>query len=54
MYKKRGRKPKKPSKEFFNMIYYNQNITAEELAKEWGVKKQTIYNWACKYRKEDV
>lgn len=52
-YKYKGRKSKAPPKEIFDMQYYDMNISAEELAKIYGVKLHTIYNWATMYRKID-
>lgn len=51
-YKKRGRKLKKPSKQEFEMLYYEWNISRKEMAEKYGVKKQTISNWATEFRKE--
>ena len=52
MNKKRGRKPKKPNKEIFEILYYNDSIRAENLAQTYEVKTQTIYNWAQQFKKE--
>lgn len=52
MKKKRGRKPIKPDKAIFEMLYYNENMTARELAKHYRVTEQTILNWAYQFRKE--
>lgn len=52
MKKKRGRKPLKPNKTIFETLYYNDNMTARELAKHYGVTEQTILNWAYQFRKE--
>ena len=49
--KKPGRKPKKPNKAIFEMMYCN--MTAKELAKHYEVTEQTIFNWAAKFRKEN-
>lgn len=54
MQKKKGRKMLKPSKELFEMMYYNETIKAEDLAKLWHVKNQTIYNWAHEFRKQTI
>lgn len=51
MKKRTGRKPKRPEKNFFETIYYNESITAKDLAKTFNVSEQTIYNWAYQYRK---
>lgn len=53
MYKKRGRKNKKPNKAEFEYMYYTLDLPAEELAKKYKVKTTTIYNWATEYRKKD-
>lgn len=50
--KKRGRKPRMPNKAEFEFRYYACNLSAEEMAKLYGVKKETVYNWATQYRKE--
>lgn len=52
-YKPRGRAGKRPSKEEFDFLYYNLNLTAQELAERYQVKVPTIYNWATTYRKLD-
>ena len=52
MKKKRGRKPLKPNKAIFETLYYNENVTARELAKHYKVTEQTILNWAYQFRKE--
>lgn len=52
MYKKRGRKLKKPHKELFEYQYYTLNMSGEEMAKMYEVKPRTIYNWATEYRKK--
>lgn len=52
MYKKRGRKNKKPTKEVFEHQYYVLGMTGEEMAKLYEVKPSTIYNWAVKFRKK--
>ena len=49
--KKPGRKPIKPNKATFEMMY--EKLTAEEMATKYHVTKQTIYNWASSYRKEN-
>lgn len=51
-YRKKGRRLKKPDKAIFEMYYNNQNITVDELAELWNVKKSTIYKWASEFRKE--
>lgn len=52
-YKTRGHPMKRPSKTIFDMQYYDMNLSAEEMAKMYGVKLSTIYNWATIYRKID-
>lgn len=51
-YKKRGKPTKSPPKAIFEWQYYDLNMSAQELAKEYNVAEQTIYNWATKFRKE--
>lgn len=51
--KKRGRKPRMPSKVEFDFRYYSCNLSAEEMANLYGVKVKTIYNWATKFRQEE-
>lgn len=55
MYKKKktGRKKKAPSKSEFEYKYYVLNQDAKILATEYGVKVQTVYNWASEYRKQE-
>ena len=52
-YKKKGRKSKAPSKQVFDFQYYEMNMSPQEMAEYYGVKLQTIYNWATEYRKQD-
>lgn len=52
MNKKRGRKSKKPNKDIFLTLYYNETTKAEELANTYAVTVQTIYNWANEFKKE--
>lgn len=52
MYKKRGRKNKKPNKTQFEYQYYDLNMSGEELARLYEVKPSTIYNWASDFRKK--
>lgn len=52
--RKKGRPRKKPSKEEFEMLYYNNSITIYELAELWKVTPGTIYKWASEFRKEDA
>lgn len=49
--KKRGRKSKKPTDNYLIMLYENDNMTASEIAKMYGVKTQTVYNWVTTIRK---
>lgn len=51
--KPRGRKTKAPPMSEFNFKYYDCNLSAEEMAQYYGVKKETVYNWATMYRKEE-
>lgn len=51
--RKRGRKTKAPPKSTFDYQYYILQIPAEEMAKEYGVKLHTIYNWASMYREKE-
>lgn len=53
-YKPKGRKAKAPPKAEFDFKYYTCNLSAEEMARIYGVKETTIYNWATMYRKEDI
>ena len=53
MYKKRGRKIKKPNKAEFEYMYYILDMSAKEMAEKLGVKEHTIHTWAWEYRKED-
>ena len=46
-----GRKSKRPTKEQFEAVYSVQS--AEEAAKFFKVAKQTIYQWAVEFRKEE-
>lgn len=50
--KKGGRKSKRPNKEMFETLYYNDEVTASELAKLYNVAESTIYNWAFQFRNE--
>lgn len=53
MYRKRkGRKNLRPSEAQFNFQYYELEMDPEEMAKIYGVRKSTIYNWASQFRKE--
>lgn len=50
MKRKSGPKSKCPDKKEFIKLYYDKDIEVESLAKLYGVKKQTIYNWAHKIK----
>lgn len=50
--KKGGRKSQRPNKQMFETMYYNDSVSAKELAKLWGVAESTIYNWAFQFRHE--
>ena len=50
--RKMGRPSKIPNKDLFEKMYYDETLTVEEIARTFGVKKQTVYNWAFKYRNE--
>lgn len=52
-YKRKGQPSKAPPKAIFDMQYYDMNLSAEEMAKEYGVTIHTVYNWATMYRKLD-
>lgn len=52
-YKPKGRKNKQPSKHEFDLLYYELNLDAKELAERYGVAVTTIYNWATEFRKMD-
>lgn len=52
MNKKPGRKSNKPTKEQFKYLYYTLDCKAEDIAKQYGVKTQTVWNWAQQYKKE--
>lgn len=51
--KTRGRKSKAPPMAEFNFKYYDCNLSASEMAEYYGVKVETIYNWATQYRKQE-
>lgn len=53
MYKKVGRKNRRPTKTEFEYQYYIMDLSAEEMAKLHNVKPKTIYNWAVEFRKEE-
>lgn len=48
--KKGGRPSKRPSVEMLNMLY--QNMTAKQIADEYGVKESTVRSWIARARKE--
>lgn len=50
--KKVGRKSKRPLKYEFELNYYVLDRTAEDLAKKYGVKTNTIYQWARQFKSE--
>lgn len=52
MEKKRGRKTNRPNKEKFESIYYNDQISAKEIAEMFKVTESTIYNWAFQFKHE--
>ena len=54
MYKKRGRKNKRPLKKEFEYLYYTLDLPAKEIAEKYNVKVNTIYMWASKFRKEEI
>lgn len=53
MIKKRGRKSVRPNKEKFEKLYYNDEVSATDLAKIFKVTESTIYNWAYQFKQED-
>lgn len=52
MLKKAGRKSKRPLRYEFELNYYTLGRSAEDLAKKYGVKPNTIYQWAIQFRRE--
>ena len=50
--KKKGRKSKKPIRYEFELNYYVLDRSAEDLAKKYGVKTNTIYQWARQFKSE--
>lgn len=55
MYRKKGRKTVRPTKDEFEKMYYNPEKTVYDLANTYKVNIQTIYNWAFYYRnKQDI
>lgn len=53
IYKKRGRKKQTPNEAEFNMLYYDLDMSAEQVAKHYGISVHTVYNWAYRFRKEE-
>lgn len=47
-----GRPTKYPGIEVLKELYINQNLTANEIGKKYGVSKNTVRNWLIKARKE--
>lgn len=47
-----GRPTKYPGIEVLKELYINQNLTANEIGKKYGVNKETVRNWIKKARKE--
>lgn len=47
--KKGGRPTKKPSLEMLAMLY--EQMTAKEIAEQYGVKESTVRSWLWSYRK---
>lgn len=52
MKKKAGRKTKMPPIEILEPLYYNDSISAKDLAQTYDVKPQTVYNWIYKIKKK--
>lgn len=48
-----GRKSKRPIKYEFELNYYELGRSATEMAQKYGVKTNTIYQWAMQFREED-
>lgn len=46
----KGRNSKRPIEAEFNLKYYTLELPAKELAKEYGVTENTIYQWAYYFR----
>ncbi len=49
--KKGGRPSKKPPIEVLGLLY--QNMTAKEIANEYGVTESTVRSWIARARKEE-
>lgn len=47
-----GRKSKRPIRYEFELNYYDLGRSAEDLAEKYGVKPNTIYQWAMQFRNE--
>lgn len=52
-YKTPGRKSKRPIKYEFELNYYELGRSAADLAEKYGVKENTIYQWAMQFRAEE-
>lgn len=52
-YKTPGRKSKRPIKYEFELNYYELGRSATDLAEKYGVKENTIYQWAMQFRAEE-
>lgn len=52
-YKKKGGKTKAPPKAEFDFLYYDCDMSAQQMAEKYNVNIHTVYNWAVKYRNED-
>lgn len=52
-YKKPGRKSKRPIKYEFDLNYYELGRSAAEMAEKYGVKENTIYQWAMQFRAKE-
>lgn len=52
--KRKNKKSLRPDRKTFEYYYYNMNVSVDAMAKVWGVTKQTIYNWAYQFRKEET
>lgn len=50
--KKKGRKSKRPIQYEFELNYYVLDRSAEDLAKKYDVKVNTIYQWARQFKEE--
>lgn len=52
-YRNRGRPIKRPNKTEFEMLYYDFKLPTKELAEQYNVTTNTIYNWAYQFRKQE-